>query len=129
MIEQGWVTAAQRVLAIDSYNSEALRLFGNCCGADCCLIIRLDLVSTRPREAMSGLPYKCLLANGPCSRSTDHLDALLRLQPCIFCLGLTEDRDARVGFLPQFEEVLESLFGFRRVASECGTACHTQIGK
>ena len=28
MIEQGWVTAAQRVLAIDSYNSEALSVLG-----------------------------------------------------------------------------------------------------
>jgi hypothetical protein len=48
-------------------------------------------------------------------------------QPGVFRLALFEDRDVGVGVLPQFEEVLERLLGFRRVARELETARHPQI--
>ena len=50
-------------------------------------------------------------------------------EPGVFRLGLFEDRDAGVGVLPQFEEVLEGLPGFRRVAFERDAARQSQIRK
>ena len=55
--------------------------------------------------------------------------SVLSPQPGVFRFGLLKNREVRVGVLPQFEEVLERLFGFRRVAREREAARHPQIGE
>src|SRR2546430_2083989 len=45
----------------------------------------------------------------------------------VFAFGLLKTRDAGIGILPQFEEILVCFSGFRRVARECGAARHTEI--
>src|SRR5579859_7724460 len=50
-------------------------------------------------------------------------------KPGVFRFSLLKNRDVGVGVLPQFEEVLERLFGFRRVAGERGGARQTQVGE
>src|SRR5258706_15556243 len=55
--------------------------------------------------------------------------SVLSPQPGVFGFGLLKNREVRVGVLPQFGEVLERLFGFRRVTSERGGARDPQIGE
>src|SRR5689334_11832782 len=52
---------------------------------------------------------------------------LLSPQRGVFRSGLLKNRDVGVGVLPQFQKVLERLFGFRRVSSEREGARHPQI--
>ena len=50
-------------------------------------------------------------------------------QPGVFRSDLLKDRDVGVGVVPRFEEVLERLLGFRRVARQRGAARRPQIGE
>jgi len=52
---------------------------------------------------------------------------VLLLQPGVFSFDLMKNRDVGIGVLPQLEEVLECLSGFRLLACERGAACQPQI--
>ena len=45
----------------------------------------------------------------------------------VFRFSLLKNRDVAVGVLLKFEEVLERLFGFRRIAGKRAAARHAQI--
>src|SRR5438132_2024587 len=61
------------------------------------------------------------------SRRSSSFD--LSPQPGVFRSGVLKNRDVGVGVLPQAEEVLERLSGFRPVARERGAVRHPQIGE
>ena len=78
------------------------------------------------KHGLAVLANRCFRSGFEPSTATDHSSAASP-EPGVLGFGLLQNRDVGIGVLPQLEEVLERLSGFRRLACERGAACQPEI--